>query len=75
MQWNFFHVKNWLDQMGHPAQYISGQYPGRPVFIVGHSLGGLMAVLALISMPDVFRGAVLIAPSLQIDPEAATPIR
>ena len=50
---------------------MSGQFPGRPVFIVGHSLGGLMAVLALIRSPDVFRGAVLIGPSLQIDPEAS----
>ena len=45
------------------------------MFIVGHSLGGLMAVLTLISMPDMFRGAVLIGPSLEIDPEAATPIK
>ena len=33
-----------------------------------------MAVLALICAPDLFRGAVLIGPSLEIDPEAATPL-
>ena len=39
------------------VQYIRVQYPERPVFIVGRSLGGLMAVLTVISMPDVFRQA------------------
>ena len=57
------------------VQYIRGQYPGRPVFIIGHSLGGLMTVLTLICEPDMFKGAVLVAPSFEIAPEQATPMK
>lgn len=41
-------------------------YPGRPVYLVGYSGGGAVAVMALESLPENLKitGAVLLAPSL-----------
>ncbi|MFN2299853.1 MAG: lysophospholipase [Anaerolineales bacterium] len=38
--------------------------PGKPLFLFGHSMGGLIAVRFLLDHPDSFRGAVLSAPAL-----------
>jgi pimeloyl-ACP methyl ester carboxylesterase len=42
------------------------EHPGRPVFLVGHSGGGAMAVWALEALPEgrSIRGAVLLGPAL-----------
>lgn len=39
----------------------AGQYPGRPVILVGHSLGGQLALLAAAELNRVLHGLVLIA--------------
>jgi len=47
---------------------IDRNYRTRPYrVLVGHSLGGLFAVYALINRPEVFKGYVVISPSLWWD--------
>ena len=43
---------------------IIEENPGVKVFLVGQSLGGLIALLSALSYPDLFGAAVLIAPSI-----------
>jgi len=52
---------------------VKEAYPGLPVFIVGHSMGGLITLLTVLECPDLFQGAVLMGPLVDPDPEMATP--
>ena len=45
---------------------IRGWHPGKPVFIVGHSMGGLIASVYLLEHQDELKGAVLSAPAAKI---------
>ena len=50
---------------------VDRTYRTRPYrVLVGHSLGGLFAVYALMSRPDVFQGYIAISPSLWWDDQA-----
>merc|ERR1711872_540544 len=55
------------------------KYPGIPIFIVGHSLGGMIAVNAVIQDGrkdrPMLEGLVLVGPFLQPDPRLVTPFR
>lgn len=42
------------------------EYPGLPVFLIGHSMGGLIVARYLLSRQDNFAGAVLSAPALEV---------
>uniref|UniRef100_H2Z6F4 Serine aminopeptidase S33 domain-containing protein n=1 Tax=Ciona savignyi TaxID=51511 RepID=H2Z6F4_CIOSA len=44
------------------------QYSDLPVFLLGQSMGGALAVLAAHERPDIFKGVILIGPMLLIDP-------
>jgi pimeloyl-ACP methyl ester carboxylesterase len=69
------YVVHAIDKFGHdPAWPVSGNWPhlrdqliafvdaavGGPAFLVGHSLGGLLSVLAASKRPDLARGVVLL---------------
>lgn len=58
----FFHV----DQ-------VKARFPNKPVFIIGHSMGGAIAVLAAMTRPQYFSGVVLIGPLIIPDRKSATP--
>jgi acylglycerol lipase len=40
--------------------------PGKPVFLLGHSLGGLIAAYYLLDHQDFFKGAVISAPAVKV---------
>ncbi|HYJ78870.1 MAG TPA: alpha/beta hydrolase [Longimicrobiaceae bacterium] len=52
-------------------ELAAGLFAGLPVFLLGHSLGGLVAIRHLQAHPGVFRGAVLSAPLLGVAVQAA----
>ena len=41
---------------------MQGKYPGLPLFILGHSMGGLISLTADMENPGLFSGVVLSAP-------------
>mmetsp|Transcript_44550 Transcript_44550/g.96867 ORF Transcript_44550/g.96867 Transcript_44550/m.96867 type:complete len:351 (-) Transcript_44550:47-1099(-) len=43
-------------------------------FILGHSMGGLLCVMAALKSPHFWHGVVLSAPALMVDPSIATPL-
>lgn len=45
---------------------IQGWQPGKPVFIVGHSMGGLIGSIYLLEHQDELKGAVLSAPAVKV---------
>ncbi|KAL1791214.1 monoglyceride lipase [Sigmodon hispidus] len=51
---------------------IQKDYPGVPVFLLGHSMGGAISILAAAERPSVFFGLVLISPLVFVNPESAS---
>jgi acylglycerol lipase len=45
---------------------VKGWQPGKPVFLVGHSLGGLIVTFYLLDHQADFKGAVISAPAIKI---------
>jgi alpha-beta hydrolase superfamily lysophospholipase len=46
------------------------RHPGLPLFLVGHSMGGLIAVLYVLAKPEAVAGAVVSSPLLAPHPSA-----
>ena len=62
------HVENFSDFTGTLTLFSSMvrvRHPDTPVFIVGHSMGGLIASCYLLDHSDEFAGAVISAPSIK----------
>ena len=51
---------NWPHLRDQLVQFIEQQASGQPVFLVGHSLGGLLSLLAACKRPDLARGLVML---------------
>ena len=49
------------------------QYSGQPIFLLGHSMGGLIASRYLLERQAEFNGAILSAPALKVD-DSVTPL-
>ncbi|MDT8378298.1 MAG: alpha/beta hydrolase [Desulfotignum sp.] len=47
-------------------QMVKGRHPGKPVFIFGHSMGGLITCSYLIDHQADFKGAILSAPAIKV---------
>ena len=45
---------------------VTGWQPGKPIFIYGHSLGGLITSLYLLDHQSDFKGAIISAPSVKV---------
>ncbi len=46
-----------------------------PLFILGHSMGGLVALVTADNAPkSFFRGVVVMGPMIEVDPDIATPV-
>ncbi|XP_029974387.1 monoglyceride lipase isoform X1 [Salarias fasciatus] len=62
------------DALQH-VDLMKSRHPDLPIFIVGHSMGGAISILTACERPADFAGVVLIAPLVQMNPEAATPFK
>lgn len=51
---------------------VQKDYPGVPVFLLGHSMGGAISILAAAERPTHFSGMVLISPLVLASPESAS---
>lgn len=62
------------DSLQH-IDLMKKDHPGLPVFLLGHSMGGAIAILTASERPNDFSGMVLISPLVVASPESATPIK
>lgn len=67
-----YHLRGWrrnlrvANQLAERIVKYQAEYPGRPVWIVGHSGGGAMALLTAKALPENRRltGIILLAPAI-----------
>lgn len=57
----------YLDGVDALREKVLAELPSVPMFLLGHSMGGLIAATYLLDNPDVFRGCVLSGPALKTD--------
>ena len=64
-------VEEYVGPVVAHCRAVAAQHPGRPLFMVGHSLGGLVAVLATLATQHqhLVRGLILSSPLLQLHPD------
>jgi alpha-beta hydrolase superfamily lysophospholipase len=61
------YVKSYADYQGDILQFrrlVEQQHPGLPLFVLGHSMGGNLALGHVLDHPDGVRGMALSAPAL-----------
>ncbi len=54
-------------------QLAAGQHPGVPLFILGHSMGGLIAMTYTLDHPEKLAGAIISSPAIASNPSAPIP--
>ncbi|XP_076469651.1 monoglyceride lipase-like isoform X1 [Babylonia areolata] len=59
----------------HHFDMVAERFPHLPKFVLGHSMGGAISIVAAMERPDYFAGMVLIAPAVMADPNSVTPLR
>lgn len=65
-----FHV--FIRDVLQHVDIMQKDYPGLPVFLLGHSMGGAITILTAAERPGHFSGMVLISPLVLANPESAT---
>jgi len=69
-----FFVKNRL--ASGPVYFSEGKQGfSQPAFLLGHSMGGLIAIHVANAEPTLFKGVVLSGPAIHPDPAVAQPIK
>ena len=61
---------DYLDDVDAALSLIRERHPGLPVFLLGHSMGGLIVIRHLLVRPGTVEGAVVSSPLLGFHPEA-----
>lgn len=70
------HYADWLADFDAFRRLVEARHPGLPVFVLGHSTGGQIALAYALDHGDGLRGLVLSAPALASDavPRRAVPV-
>lgn len=75
------HVDHYVDDVINHCMTMQDKHPNLPLFIVGHSMGGMIAVRSVLRHPGFFKGMVLNGPLIVPGPQVgpidlrSTPIR
>lgn len=65
----------WVDEARGMRDRVAAEQPGRPLFLMGASMGGLMAVRSAQRDPAGLAGVVLISPALDLGASAPPVVR
>ena len=57
---------DYIDPLAKYYQMVKNWQPDKPVFIFGHSMGGLITCCFLLDHPADFKGAILSAPAIKV---------
>jgi len=55
------------------AQLARNRHPGLPVFVLGHSMGGLIAISYALEKPETLAGVIISSPALGTHPQFQPP--
>ncbi|XP_046570972.1 monoglyceride lipase-like isoform X1 [Haliotis rubra] len=69
------HFSQYTRDVFHHIELIQEKFPAVPVFLIGHSMGGTIAIKSAMERPDFFKGVILISPAVIPDPNVATPVK
>ncbi|KAL5014140.1 hypothetical protein ScPMuIL_008410 [Solemya velum] len=72
------HINNFAEYNRDIFQHVDmmkKKYPTTPAFLIGHSMGGTIAILIGVERPDYFKGIILIGAAIVPDPKAASPLK
>lgn len=58
--------EDYTDTLTLYLNMIKGWQPGKPIFLLGHSMGGLISVIYLLDHQAEFKGAIISAPSIKV---------
>lgn len=67
--------ETYLDDLAQVLQAVRSQCPDRPLFLFGHSMGGLVVLKYVLERAPSLRGLLLSAPALEINPDLAPLLR
>lgn len=65
----------YIDDLDLYLEFVRSQIPNRPLFLFGHSMGGLIALKYVLERAHTLRGLLLSAPALEINPDLAPHLR
>jgi len=68
-------VDDYVSDVLNHVQLMKEEHPQIPSFAIGHSMGGMITVAAVLKEVKAFDGVVLMGPLIHIDPAMATPIK
>eukprot|EP00736_Rhodelphis_marinus_P012017 Rmarinus@m.24502 len=68
------HINLLVDDVLHHSEIIKKSYPNLPLFLLGHSMGAMIAILAALKRKNLYSGCILSGPAIIPDPATATPI-
>ncbi|PSQ73989.1 MAG: alpha/beta hydrolase [Bacteroidetes bacterium QH_9_64_21] len=61
----------YLEDLSLVGQHVQDRTPDVPVFLFGHSMGGLIALLYVLTRSPSLRGLLLSAPAIEVNPDLA----
>ena len=62
-------IDHYVVDMTNHCKLVQAKFPGRPLFLVGHSMGGMIALSAALATPDLFTGIILQGPLIIPGPD------
>ena len=71
------HVDRFADyflDVGALTALASKNHPGLPLFLLGHSMGGLITIRYALDRPEGLSGVIISSPALAIHPESMPPV-
>ena len=73
---NIKNVDEYVSDVIYHCKIMKQQYPGLPLFIIGHSMGGLVTIQTILNTQHqrLFEGAVISSPLLGVTQDMDTPV-
>ncbi|BFZ10385.1 hypothetical protein BsWGS_13424 [Bradybaena similaris] len=68
-------IRDYVRDIFQHIDSVKEKFPDLPVFIIGHSMGGAVSILAALDQPEYFAGVVLISPAVTPEQDTVGPIR
>lgn len=69
------HFDQYLDDLDRFLAFVRSQEPDAPLFLFGHSMGGLVALKYVLDRHPAIAGLMLSAPALEVNPDLAPVVR